>query len=348
MAGGGERTPAGSAPRRSAPKAHGSVHERPLERQKEGACSLSQSVSSNKSKLQSVIPIQVSESLDSTSSSCSAGSAVSDSRPAPFDICMSDNACPIKLKPPLHALNREKRREMQMSKDVASLRHLRPGMVLLKRFLKPDDQAKIVKLCQRLGVGPGGFYKPGYRDGAKLSLQMMCLGKNWDPDSRSYGDFRPFDNAQPPNIPEEFKKFVQDAIQASQELLKQGMGMEGANAVDEIPLMPPDICLVNFYGSSGRLGLHQDKDESRTSLDKGLPVVSFSIGDTADFLYGDVRDEDKASRIDLESGDVLIFGGRSRLIFHGVANVKPKTAPTWLTDQTGLRPGRLNLTFRQY
>jgi alkylated DNA repair dioxygenase AlkB len=92
----------------------------------------------------------------------------------------------------------------------------------------------------------------------------------------------------------------------------------------------------------------QDKDESQSSLDKGLPVVSFSIGETAEFMFGDDRDEEKISKVDLESGDVLIFGGESRLIFHGVNNTKPKTAPKWLTDETSLRPGRLNLTFRQY
>ncbi|KAL6638130.1 hypothetical protein ACP70R_025702 [Stipagrostis hirtigluma subsp. patula] len=346
MAGGEERTPASSAPRRRGLAAHGSAHQRPLERQKEGACSFSPSVTSNQSTLQSAAPVQLPESLDPRSSSCGAGSVVSDSRAASFDICMSDNKCSIKLNRSLFEVNREKRRALELSKDAAPLQHLRPGMVLLKKFLKPNDQVKIVKLCQHLGLGPGGFYQPGYRDGAKLNLRMMCLGKNWDPDSCSYGDIRPFDGAKPPSIPEEFRKFVQDAIQASHELLKQGM--KGANAVKEVPPMSPDICLVNFYGSSGRLGLHQDKDETRTSLDEGLPVVSFSIGETAEFLYGDVRDEDKASKVDLESGDVLIFGGRSRLIFHGVAKVRPKTAPTWLTDETNLRPGRLNLTFRQY
>lgn len=79
-----------------------------------------------------------------------------------------------------------------------------------------------------------------------------------------------------------------------------------------------------------------------------MPVVSFSIGETTEFLYGDVGDEEKLSKVVLESGDVLIFGGESRLIFHGVSNIKPKTAPRWLMDETSLRPGRLNLTFRQY
>jgi alkylated DNA repair dioxygenase AlkB len=73
------------------------------------------------------------------------------------------------------------------------------------------------------------------------------------------------------------------------------------------------------------------------------------LGDTAEFLYGDTRDESKASKIKLESGDVLIFGGQSRNIFHGVSSITPKTAPTYVTDDKGkLRPGRLNLTFRQY
>jgi alkylated DNA repair dioxygenase AlkB len=76
--------------------------------------------------------------------------------------------------------------------------------------------------------------------------------------------------------------------------------------------------------------------------------VSFSLGDTAEFLYGDTRDEAKASKIKLESGDVLIFGGQSRNIFHGVSSITPKTAPTYVTEEAKLRPGRLNLTFRQY
>ncbi|CAL4919756.1 unnamed protein product [Urochloa decumbens] len=348
MAGGGEKTPASAAQTWKARSLHGSVYGRSSERQKQGACTFSPSVSSSKDSLQQLVtPVQPPKSADSRSSPCSSESVGSDSGGAPFDICMSANKCPIvKLNPSLLEINRDKRRERELSKDVAQLQHLRPGMVLLKRFIKPNDQVKIVKVCRQLGVGSGGFYSPGYRDGAKLRLRMMCLGKNWDPDSCSYSDTRPFDGAQPPTIPEEFKKYVQDAIQASHEFLKQRVG--AAKAMEELPLMSPDICLVNFYNSSGRLGLHQDKDESKSSLDKGLPVVSFSLGETTEFLYGDVRDEEKVSKVELESGDVLIFGGKSRLIFHGVSNMKPKTAPKWLTDETNLRPGRLNLTFRQY
>lgn len=94
--------------------------------------------------------------------------------------------------------------------------------------------------------------------------------------------------------------------------------------------------------------IFQDRDESEESLRKGLPVVSFSIGDTAEFLYSEQRDADKADKVLLESGDILIFGGKSRHIFHGVEKILPSTAPKSLLTETSLRPGRLNLTFRQY
>ena len=77
-------------------------------------------------------------------------------------------------------------------------------------------------------------------------------------------------------------------------------------------------------------------------------MVSLSIGDSADFLYGDERDVDKAQKVVLQCGALLIFGGDSRHIFHGVTVIHPNTAPRRLMDDTNLRPGRLNLTLRQY
>ncbi|WVZ97283.1 hypothetical protein U9M48_042832 [Paspalum notatum var. saurae] len=115
-----------------------------------------------------------------------------------------------------------------------------------------------------------------------------------------------------------------------------------------VPQIDPDICIVNYYTNSGKLGLHQDKDESKSSINQGLAFISISIGDTAEFMFGDTRDKGKATKIDLESGDVLILGGESRLLFHGISHVKTNTTPTWLKEATGLRPGRINLTFRQY
>lgn len=98
----------------------------------------------------------------------------------------------------------------------------------------------------------------------------------------------------------------------------------------------------------------QNRYESRSSLREGSPVVSISIADSTDFLYGDERDIAKAERYCegreccLESEDLLIFGGRSTPLFHGVTSILPDSAPTSLLEATSLRPGRLNLTFRQY
>ena len=93
--------------------------------------------------------------------------------------------------------------------------------------------------------------------------------------------------------------------------------------------------------------LVKDKDESPESLRAGIPVVSFSIGDAADFAYGASRDEDTCRLVRLESGDVLVFGGGSRMVYHAVRAVHAGTAPEELLQRTNLRPGRLNLTFRQ-
>lgn len=107
------------------------------------------------------------------------------------------------------------------------------------------------------------------------------------------------------------------------------------------------LILLYFFGDQTSFDF-QDRDESRKSLQDGLPVVSISIGDSADFLYGDQRDIAKAESVILESGDVLIFGGPSRHIFHSVTSILPDSAPRSLLEATSLRPGRLNLTFRQY
>ena len=105
----------------------------------------------------------------------------------------------------------------------------------------------------------------------------------------------------------------------------------------------PDICLINFYGSDGRMGLHQDKDESASSIDAGHPVISLSIGDTARFLWGGLRRRDPVESMLLESGDAFVFGDTARLRYHGVSRIIAGTAPRELGPD-----GRFNLTFRQY
>ena len=98
-----------------------------------------------------------------------------------------------------------------------------------------------------------------------------------------------------------------------------------------------------YYEASGRMGVHQDKDESDASLAAGRPVVSVSIGDTARFLFGGLRRRDPVEAIGLESGDAFVFGGPARLRHHGVSRIVAGTAPPELAVE-----GRFNLTFRQY
>lgn len=259
--------------------------------------------------------------------------------PTTFDICPAKSSTII-LKPSIFSKNRMHRNEMTRSfkGDV-----LRPGMVILRNYLSLADQAKIIKKCHDLGLGSGGFYQPAYENGAKLQLKMMCLGKNWDPESSKYGDVRPMDKVKPPAIPHEFYGFVEDALLDSRAVQKDSKVRDE----DLLPMMKPDICIVNFYTTSGHLGLHQDKDESSESIRKGLPVVSFSFGESARFQYSDAKDGEP-EEIVLESGDVLIFGGKSRRVFHGVSSIVSNSAPKALLEETQLRPGRLNLTFREY
>ncbi|KAL6553859.1 hypothetical protein OROMI_019535 [Orobanche minor] len=233
---------------------------------------------------------------------------------------------------------------------------LRPGMILLKNYLSVDEQIDIVRRCRNLGSGPGGFYIPRLRCGAKMNLHLMCLGLDWDAQSNTYGETRKHDGARPPAIPHEFSLLVRRAVNDSHRLMMEKV-MKFSNSSNNgsslpepqkiLPAMCPDVCVVNFYTSSGRLNMHQDDGESHESLGRQLPVVSVSLGDSAEFLYGTQKNANKANKVLLESGDVLLFGGKSRDIFHGVSSIIPNTAPPLLVQRTKLRPGRLNLTFRQ-
>jgi alkylated DNA repair protein (DNA oxidative demethylase) len=98
----------------------------------------------------------------------------------------------------------------------------------------------------------------------------------------------------------------------------------------------PDACLINRYAAGAKLGLHQDRDEN----DAWAPIVSVSLGLPAVFLWGGRRRSDPVRRMRLESGDVAVWGGPARFIYHGIAPVKAGQHP--LTGEV-----RLNLTFRK-
>jgi alkylated DNA repair protein (DNA oxidative demethylase) len=100
---------------------------------------------------------------------------------------------------------------------------------------------------------------------------------------------------------------------------------------------PPEACLVNYYVSDAKMGLHQDKDEE----DFAAPVVSVSLGDSAIFRVGGLNRKDPTRALELRSGDVVVLGGGDRLAFHGIDRILPGTSD--------LLPegGRLNLTLRR-
>jgi len=102
------------------------------------------------------------------------------------------------------------------------------------------------------------------------------------------------------------------------------------------PLFRPDTCHVNRYQAGTKLGLHQDRHE----CDMSQPIVSVSFGLECVFLLGGLERTDSPKRILLEHGDVIVWGGPSRMRFHGVQPLKPGHHPL-----TG--PYRYNLTFRK-
>jgi DNA alkylation damage repair protein AlkB len=201
-----------------------------------------------------------------------------------------------------------------------------PGAVWLRSWLALDLQQQLLEQCRSLLSGPGGAYTPTVRGGGKMHVQMMCLGRHWNPLTYTYEATRAdHDHAPVAAVPQEWVTLASTAA------LEAGFDFA------------PDICLINFYEADGRMGLHQDKDESSVSLDAGLPVVSMSIGDTARFLFGGRKRREPIEAMMLESGDVFVFGGDARLRYHGVSRIVPGTAPAALE-----LAGRINLTFRQY
>ena len=201
-----------------------------------------------------------------------------------------------------------------------------PGAFHLPHALSLDRQRALVDRCRALVDGDVPAYVPVVRGGGKMHVRMLCLGRHWNGQTYTYEPTRSdFDNLPAPPLPSDFIALARE--------LAASAGMPFA----------PDLCILNYYDAEGRMGLHQDKDESPRSLEAGLPVVSVSLGDTARFLFGGLRRKDPVEARPLESGDAFVFGGPSRLRYHGVSRIVSGTAPRELA-----LAGRFNLTFRQY
>lgn len=160
---------------------------------------------------------------------------------------------------------------------------------------------------------PGGY---------RMSVAITNCGDfGWVTDRRGYryDTVDPESNKPWPALPSSFLTLAQRAA-----------GIAG------FPDFHPTCCLVNRYEPGAKLSLHQDKDET----DFSAPIVSVSLGLPATFLFGGARRNDKARRFRLNSGDVAVWGGASRLFFHGVDTLAEGTDPL-----TGRH--RFNLTFRK-
>ena len=201
-----------------------------------------------------------------------------------------------------------------------------PGAVWLRSWLTRDEQAELVARSRAIMDGPAGGYVPTVRGGGTMRVRMACLGRHWNARTYTYEATRSdYDDAPVAPVPGAWAALAADLAATA------GFAMR------------PDIALINFYDADGRMGLHQDKDESAESIRAGAPVVSISLGDTARFLFGGLRRKDPVESLMLESGDVVVFGGAARLRYHGVSRIVAGTAPAGLALQ-----GRFNITFRQY
>ena len=194
------------------------------------------------------------------------------------------------------------------------------GAVLLRGFARTVEHDLIAALQAVTAQAPfRRMFTPG---GHQMSVAMTnCGSAGWVTDRSGYR----YDGADPvsgqpwPAMPHVFLDLA-----------------ERAAAEAGFAKFSPDACLVNRYEPGARMSLHQDKDEQ----DFGAPIVSVSLGIPAIFLFGGLKRADRPRRFRLAHGDVVVWGGPSRLFFHGVAP---------LADGEHALTGRqrINLTFRK-
>lgn len=194
------------------------------------------------------------------------------------------------------------------------------GAVLLRGFVKPIESELIAAV--RAIVAQSPFRRMTTPGGHLMSVAMTnCGERGWITDHTGYR-YDPIDprtGAPWPEMPPVLRGLARRAAE-------QG-GFAGFG---------PDACLVNRYEPGTRLSLHQDKDE----LDYSAPIVSVSLGLPATFLFGGLARSDKPRRFRLVHGDVAVWGGASRLAYHGVAPLADGEHPL-------LGRKRINLTFRR-
>lgn len=193
------------------------------------------------------------------------------------------------------------------------------GVRHIPGYLDRSGQELLVKDIRAV-VGKAPLYRPEMpRTGKPMSVRMTNCGElGWvaDKSGYRYQDRHPVNHSPWPPIPER--------------LMKIWTELSGNASL-------PQACLVNFYDTKARMGLHQDRDEE----DLSAPVLSISLGDACLFRIGGPERDQPTRSFRLESGDIVILGGESRLAFHGVDRIYPTTS-SLLKDG-----GRISLTLRR-
>ncbi len=194
-------------------------------------------------------------------------------------------------------------------------------------WLDLDAQAGLVEQCREWARGPAGLRTPRMPDGTPLSIRSVCLGWHWYPYaySRTCDDH---DGAPVKPLPDDVMERAVSAAEAA------GYAREHARF---------DASIVNIYTAESKLGLHQDIAEAAGSIAAGNPVVTVSLGDSCIFRFGNSETRTRPwTDIELRSGDLFVFGGPSRLAFHGVVRTLPGTAP----PELALDGTRISITIR--
>jgi DNA oxidative demethylase len=195
----------------------------------------------------------------------------------------------------------------------AGVRHL-PG------YLNVEQQAALVEDI-RLAVSAAPLFVPRMpKTGKEMSVRMTNCGTlGWVTDKERgyrYQATHPVTGNPWPDMPEIMVRLWKDLAHYPHEA---------------------QACLVNFYSSDAKMGLHQDRDESEFDA----PVLSVSLGDACLFRVGGLKREDKTVAFRLESGDVVLLEGPGRLAFHGVDRIYPESSALLKHG------GRINLTMRR-
>ena len=199
-----------------------------------------------------------------------------------------------------------------------------PGAVLVPGWLSLEQQAWIVDRFREWAAGPVPIRAAKVR-GHEMSVKTVCLGWHWQP-YRYTREASDVNGARVLPFPDWMVRLGRRALRET--------GYPDA----EVAAYTPDTALANFYDESARMGMHQDRDEASLA-----PIVSLSIGDACTFRFGNTENRSKPfTDIRLRSGDLFVFGGPSRMAYHGVTRVHPLTAP----EGCGLDAGRINITMR--